>query len=199
MPDKILQVPNDEELSDEELMSAYRDGSAAAFDVIYSRHKGGLYRYYLRQLNQRTEIANELFQDTWMKLINARSSYLPSAKFTTWLYHMAHNRLVDFWRSEKHIKEQLSYDDAPECRQQDAQRAEPENELQNEQLRQQIIKAISVLPEEQRSAILLKEEAALSLAEIAHVTGVNRETVKSRLRYGVKRLQGLLHPLRSIS
>ena len=87
-------------LTDEDLMLSYRDGTAAAFDVLYARHKGGLYRYVLRQLNNRKEIANEIFQDVWMKLINARSNYQVTAKFTTWLYRLAHNRLVDYWRSE---------------------------------------------------------------------------------------------------
>jgi len=191
------------ELSDEDLMLSYRDGSAAAFDVLYARHKGGLYRYVLRQLNNRQDIAAELFQDVWMKLINARLNYQASAKFTTWLYHLAHNRLVDYWRSEKHRKHQVEFEETTEAQVADStidnQHSEPHNELLQKQMHQQIKQAIAELPEEQRSAILLKEEAALSLAEIAQVTGVNRETVKSRLRYGIKRLQGILHPLRSVS
>ncbi len=190
-------------LTDEDLMLSYRDGAAAAFDVLYARHKGGLYRYVLRQLNNREDIASELFQDVWMKLINARSNYQVTAKFTTWLYHLAHNRLVDYWRSEKHVKHQVEYEEAVDSTFSDefisSQHSEPHVELQQKQIRQQIKQAIAGLPEEQRSALLLKEEAALSLAEIAQVTGVNRETVKSRLRYAVKRLQGILHPLRPVS
>lgn len=185
-----------DDLTDEELMLSYRDGTAAAFDVLYTRHKGGLYRYVLRQLNNRPDIANELFQDVWMKLINARENYQATAKFTTWLYHLAHNRLVDHWRSEKFMKNNVEYDEASEL---SDEYSDPHKELQNSQIQQQIKQAIAELPEEQRSAILLKEEASLSLAEIAEVTGVNRETVKSRLRYGVKRLRGILQPLRPVS
>lgn len=128
-----------------------------------------------------------------MKLVNARLTYKPSAKFTTYLYHLAHNRLVDHWRSEKHRKHQIEYEDSVE-----SEGAEPHAELQRHQVQLQIKQAIALLPEDQRSALLLKEEGALSLAEIAEVTGVNRETVKSRLRYAVKRLQGMLHPLRPV-
>lgn len=174
-------------------MVNYREGTAAAFDVLYARHKGGLYRYVLRHLNNQPDIANELFQDIWMKLVNARQNYQPKAKFTTYLYHMAHNRLIDYWRSEKHQKNHVEYEETLE-----SESAGPHIELHNNQIQKQIKQAIAQLPEEQRSAILLKEEASLSLAEIAEVTGVNRETVKSRLRYAVKRLQGLLHPLRSV-
>jgi len=191
------------DLSDEDLMLSYRDGTATAFDVLYTRHKGGLYRYVLRQLNNRPDIAAELFQDVWMKVINARLSYQASAKFTTWLYRLAHNRLVDYWRSEKHRRHQEEFEETTGAQVADStvdnRHSEPHNELQQKQVQQQIKQAIAELPEEQRSAILLKEEAALSLAEIAQVTGVNRETVKSRLRYGIKRLQGILHPLRSVS
>lgn len=175
-------------------MLRYQDGEVAAFDVLYARHKGGLYRYFLRQVNNHAEIASELFQDVWMKLINARVNYQASARFSTYLYSLAHNRLIDYWRSEKNASQKDEYVDML-----DDGMAEPADELQQKQTRIQIKQAIAELPEEQRSAILLKEEAALSLAEIAEVTGVNRETVKSRLRYGVKRLQGLLSPLRSIS
>ena len=185
-----------DDLTDEDLMLSYRDGIAAAFDVLYTRHKGGLYRYVLRQLNNRPDIANELFQDIWMKLINARENYQATAKFTTWLYHLAHNRVVDYWRSEKIIKNHVQYDEAGEL---PDEYSDPNKELQNSQIQKQIKQAIAELPEEQRSAILLKEEASLSLAEIAEVTGVNRETVKSRLRYGIKRLRGILQPLRPVS
>lgn len=181
-------------LSDEDLMVSYRDGTAAAFDVLYARHKGGLYRYFLRQVNNQAEVANELFQDVWMKLINARLNYQPSAKFSTYLYRLAHNRLIDHWRSEKVAGDHIEYADTLE-----SNSAEPQEALQQKQTQLHIKLAIAELPEEQRSAILLKEEAALSLAEIALITGVNRETVKSRLRYAVKRLQGILHPLRSVS
>jgi RNA polymerase sigma-70 factor (ECF subfamily) len=186
-------------LSDEQLMLSYQAGTAAAFDVLYERHKGGLYRYVLRQLNNHQEIAGELFQDVWMKLINARASYQPTAKFSTWLYRLAHNRLVDYWRSEKNMKQQLEYDDSLSAELQLDSASAPQAELHRTQLKHQLKKAIAALPEEQRSAILLKEDGALSLAEIAEVTGVSRETVKSRLRYGIKRLQGILHPLRSVS
>jgi len=196
------------DLNDEVLMLSYQAGTVAAFDVLYARHKGGLYRYVLRQLNNQPELSNEIFQDVWMKLINARMNYQPSAKFSTWLYRIAHNRLVDYWRSEKHEGLQVAIVEAPDETDNVIQSSaeidspscdEPLNTLQQKQTQQQIKQAIAQLPEEQRSAILLKEDAGLSLAQIAEVTGVNRETVKSRLRYGIKRLQGMLHPLRPVS
>src|SRR3954468_1184482 len=85
--------------SDEQLMLAYARGDAAAFEVLYSRHKGPLYRFVLRSVKARGE-AEEVFQEFGMRGVEAGSRYAPQAKFTTWLYTVAHNRLVDHWRAK---------------------------------------------------------------------------------------------------
>src|SRR5919106_5147748 len=85
------------EAPDEELMLAYGQGDAGAFETLYRRHRGALYRFILRAVKQRPA-AEELFQDAWMRVIEARSRYAPQARFTTWLYTIAHNLLVDHWR-----------------------------------------------------------------------------------------------------
>src|SRR5258706_8729822 len=83
---------------DEDLMMAYAAGDAAAFDALYQRHKGGVYRYLVRHCGN-AGTADELFQDVWMNVIRVRATYEPTAKFTTWLYRIAHNRLIDHWRA----------------------------------------------------------------------------------------------------
>src|SRR5581483_459483 len=98
--------------SDQSLMLAYRAGDAAAFDVLYARHKGGVYRYLLRHCSN-AGTADELFQDVWMSVIRVRESYEPTAKFTTWLYRIAHNRVIDHWRAQG-IAEQLAGDGGDE-------------------------------------------------------------------------------------
>src|SRR3972149_3712187 len=85
------------EAPDEQLMTAYRDGDAGAFEKLYLRHKGPLFRFVLRGVYQRS-VAEELFQEIWMRVSEARERYAPEARFTTWLYTIAHNRLVDHWR-----------------------------------------------------------------------------------------------------
>ena len=79
-------------------MLLYRDGEPGAFDVLYARHKGGVYRYLLRQCRE-AAAAEELFQDVWMNLVRARAGYTVQAKFTTYLYRLAHNRLIDHYRT----------------------------------------------------------------------------------------------------
>src|SRR5258706_107550 len=91
------------ESPDEELMLAYRGGDARAFETLYARHRTRLFRFVLRSIKLRA-VAEELYQEIWMRLIEARASYSPKARFNTWLYTLAHNRLVDHWRKlDQHI------------------------------------------------------------------------------------------------
>ncbi len=180
--------------SDESLMLAYQQGNTRAFDVLYSRHRAGLYRYLLRQLDHQVALTDELFQEVWMKLIHGRENYQASAKFSTYLYRVAYHRLVDHWRRGNVTMTQPLDDEA--LANTDPQ---PQQSLEAENMAAELKQAIASLPEEQRNAFLLKEEGALALEVIAEVTGVNRETVKSRLRYAVKRLRQVLSPLRSVT
>ena len=79
-------------------MLAYAAGAANAFDTLYARHKGPVYRYMLRHCGN-AGVADELFQDVWMSVVRVRATYAPTAKFTTWLYTLARHRLVDHWRA----------------------------------------------------------------------------------------------------
>jgi len=86
------------EPSNEELMLRYGDGDATAFEALYRRHRGPLYRFLLRQVAN-ASTAEELFQDVWMRVVNSRTRYEARAKFTSWMYTIAHNRLMDFYRA----------------------------------------------------------------------------------------------------
>src|SRR5215207_7311153 len=90
-------MPRDPHATDEELMLAYARGSADAFETLYRRHKAPLYRYLVRQCRD-PATAEELFQDIWANIVRARQSYTVAARFTTYLYHLAHNRLIDHYR-----------------------------------------------------------------------------------------------------
>src|SRR5262245_13104032 len=83
--------------SDETLMLRYRDGDATAFEILYARHKAPLYRFMLRGCRDRA-VCEELFQEVWIGLIEARVRYEVQAKFRTWLYQMARNRVIDHLR-----------------------------------------------------------------------------------------------------
>jgi RNA polymerase sigma-70 factor (ECF subfamily) len=163
-------------------MLAYRGGDAGAFETLYRRHRGALYRFVLRALKQRA-LAEELFQEVWIRVIEARSRYAPQARFTTWLYTIAHNLLVDHWRRKGLSLVQLDEEPAIAAPDNPARQAEARESLAR------LMHALEALPAAQREAFLLHEEAGLSVAEIAAVTGSGEEAAKSRLRYAMAKLK----------
>ena len=166
-------------------MQRYGNGDVNAFATLYARHKGGVYRYLLRGCGD-TELAAELFQDVWANVVRAAPRYEARARFTTWLYRLAHHRLIDHHRARQPASAELGEEHAaPEHEQ-------PEAQAQAATQRRRLLAALQALPAEQRQAFLLKEEGGLSLEEIAATTGVGRETVKSRLRYGLAKLREVL-------
>jgi RNA polymerase sigma-70 factor (ECF subfamily) len=175
---------------DATLMARYRDGDAKAFAALYARHKGPLYRYLLRQVRN-AGAAADLFQDVWSRLIATRGRYEARAKFATYLFHIAHNCAIDFFRRDLVSRHGARPDDM------DLQPTEPEvPEYQRPdgiaELAEQhcaLLAALGTLPHEQREAFLLHEETGLTIEEIARVTDVGLETAKSRLRYAIRKLK----------
>ncbi|MBK6804901.1 MAG: sigma-70 family RNA polymerase sigma factor [Betaproteobacteria bacterium] len=179
---------------------APRAGDAGAFDRLYARHRGGVYRYLLRHVGN-AATADELFQDVWMNAIRARATYAPTAKFSTWIYTLARHRLVDHWRSRGNVRVDSLDDDCdgetgalvdaiPGSRVD-----EPETRVASRATRERIDAAIAELPPAQRDAFLLHIESGMSLADIAALTGAGEETVKSRVRYAYAKLRATLGDL----
>jgi RNA polymerase sigma-70 factor (ECF subfamily) len=174
----------DETPEDSALMLRYRNGDVVAFEVLYQRHNDALYRYLLRLCHHR-DTAEDIFQDVWGKIIKSRQNYRPTAKFSTFLYRVAHNCFIDHIRRNKRHSHSVDVepDNQPDPGDQ------PEALAERSMARRRLDAALRELPEEQRDAFVLHEEAGLNLDQIASVTGANRETAKSRLRYAVKKLR----------
>ena len=168
--------------ADEELMLAYRDGNAGAFETLYGRHRTRLFRFVLRSVKERGA-AEELFQDVWLRVIEARNRYAPRARFTTWLYSIAHNRLVDHWRRKGLALVDLENVEV------EGNNPDPARHAEARQGLQRFAKALEALPPAQREAFLLHEEAGMSVPEIAQATGAGEEAAKSRLRYAIAKLR----------
>lgn len=179
-----------DERDDARLLKDYAAGDSKAFELLYSRHRGPLYRYLVRQSHDR-EIANDLFQEIWSKIIAQRDRYEARAKFQTFLYTVAYNCFIDHCR-RRSVRPKLAEEEDAElsvpAREQDA----PDRDAERLELGDQLRAAIAGLPAEQRDAFLLYEESGLSVEQIAAVTGVGAETAKSRLRYAVAKLRAAL-------
>lgn len=179
------------EVSDEELMLRYGKGDAAAFEALYRRHRLPLYGFLLRQVGNK-DTAEELFQDLWMRVVNFRGRYEVRAKFTSWVYAIAHNRLMDFYRANGRAsflgqeESESVLEDLP------AVEIPADLRLDRKRTMERLFAALTGLPDAQREAFLLQQEGELSIEEIAAATGVSRETAKSRLRYAVAKLRSSL-------
>ena len=177
--------------SDEELMLRYAGGDLEAFQRLYDHHRGGLYRYFLRQSNP--SVAEELFQDVWARVIQSRKRYRPQAAFNTWLYTLAHNRLIDHWRREgvRPVEQPALNEDCPEEIAVDATPG-PQRLVDLRDCIEQLLRLVAGLPDVQRQTFLLRHEAGMSLAEIAEAMSTRAETAKSRLRYAMDRLRSAI-------
>lgn len=175
--------------SDEQLMLDYQAGDMNAFETLYRKHKGPLYRYFVRQLHQQ-QLAEDLYQDTWGKVITAAAQYQVTAKFTTWLYKIAHNLLIDHVRAVKPLDKvaPLGEDETMDSLEADSQ-ASPESQLQQQQQVDMMKQCIAKLPPVQKEAFLLNIEMGMTAAAISDIANVTLEATKSRIRYAYQSIK----------
>lgn len=177
-------------------MLAFRQGDAQAFGVLVQRHRGPVFNFILRFAGQRAR-AEDLTQETWLRVIRHASAYQHHAKFTTWLYTLARNLCVDSARKESYRRtDSLEASQGPgdtgarlSETLPDTESISPERGAQSAELRPLLEKALLELPEEQREVFLLREYSGIPFKEIAEVTGTAENTVKSRMRYALEGLR----------
>jgi RNA polymerase sigma factor (sigma-70 family) len=180
--------------SDEVLMQRYAGGDAKSFEALYQRHEMRVWRYLDRSLRN-AAMADDLMQDVWFSVAREAAHYQPSARFSTWLFTIAHNRMVDVIRASRPqvSLEALGTHDNPAVSQliDDPRRGPHASAVAQEQA-SALNRAVETLPEEQREAFLLHVEGELTVDEIAIITASSFETTKSRLRYARSKLRELL-------
>jgi RNA polymerase sigma-70 factor (ECF subfamily) len=181
-----------EEPEDAELMRRYAAGDARAFERLYARHRGALHRFLVRQTRD-AELAGDLFQETWGKVIAYRDRYESRARFRTFLFHVARNCWLDALRARGRdvtwAAATIEPDDAVIA---DPRARGPESLAAGAAAAERLRVALAELPEAQREAFLLHEDAGLTIDEVANVTGVGAETAKSRVRYALAKLRAAL-------
>lgn len=170
-------------------MLKFQRGDSTAFEVLYDRHKNGLFAY-LHRSHVDLAVIEEIAQETWMAVINAVENYRPSAKFRTYLFAIAHRKLVDYWRRSKQEKGVDRVDDegTPLLDKLEGQAGDWTDSVD---LSMDLLLALESLSKEQQQAYLLKEEG-FSRSEIAVMMDANEETIKSRIRYATAHLKKLL-------
>jgi len=171
-------------------MMKYAEGHTAAFTILYNRHRAPLFRYLLRQMGNQHATVEELYQEIWTNIINSRQQYIASAKFTTYLYKIAHNKMVDYFRRNS-VRREVEYDQEEELlKSEDCAELQQQTHWKN--CIEQLLGLIKNLPQEQREAFILRHEGDHNIDAIAEITGVNQQTAKSRLRYAMRKLRNWL-------
>ncbi|NNC67957.1 MAG: sigma-70 family RNA polymerase sigma factor [Gammaproteobacteria bacterium] len=191
--EQVDKTLSSKETSDENLMLQYQQGEQAAFEILYRRYKDVLYRYFLKHCSDRSQ-SEELYQEVWIKLINSAARYKPKAKFKTYLFTIAHNTLVDFYRKAK-PSQIIEFEEAEmteEFTNNSTPLAMPEDEFTLKQKTNLFIQTLEALPADQKEAAILHFEQEMSVQEIAEITQVKTETAKSRLRYAKNKLKAAI-------
>ncbi len=187
------------DMPDEELMLAYAGGDPAAFDALYQRHEAGLYRFVRRLLGAAGAAqADEVFQDTWLRIVAARASFRPQcAAWRTWAFTIAHNLAMDRLRvggREIGLESDDSGDDPLDWLMASLDRVAPSSEdlVFWRAAGAQLLHCLEALPAAQRAAFLLHHEDGASVEDLAERLALPFETAKSRLRYALKKLRGCM-------
>lgn len=195
MPPPLRDMP------DEDLMQAYARGDLAAFDALYARHEGALYRFVRRILGAAAAAqADEVFQETWVRIVSARASFSPQgAAWRTWAFTIAHNLAVDRLRVGGREVGLEHGDDGSDpldwlAASLDMSHPSSEDEAFWRAAGQQLLQCLEQLPHAQRAAFLLHHEDGASVEEMARQLGLPFETAKSRLRYALQKLRGCMQP-----
>lgn len=188
-----------EKLTDEKLMARFQKGEIRAFEALLTRHRRGVFNFVLRFVGNR-DLAEDLVQDIFLRLVAAAQSFERRSKFTTWLYTIARNLCIDHHRKKQHRREAsldqpLNPGGESEATLMDrlpSNTPAPDRQANNHRIRDQIRDALEKLSDEQREVFLMREEAGLPFDEIARIVGAPVNTVKSRMRYALQNLRASL-------
>lgn len=175
--------------SDMQLISAYLNGDEKSFEELYFRYRKVLYGY-LNNLTGNQSEADEVFADTWTRVIDKLPKYKDNGKFSAWLFRLAKNIFIDRIRRDR-PERFTAIDDENMAELPDDNAFSPDRELGASDTGKAIIAAINQLPQEQKEVFILREQE-LSFKEIAEIQHCSLNTALSRMRYAIQALRNYL-------
>ena len=201
IPHMIASPSPLQQVTDEVLMQMFARGDMNAFEQLYDRHGTGVWRFVFRSV-QNQAVADDLAQELWFAVARSAARYEPTAKFRTWLFTMARNRVIDHVRTARNhasIDAENEEGEAIFSSLAADSRLGPLRQVSSREQAKALLDAIEQLPEDQREAFLLQAEGDMSVEDIAAAIGVSFETAKSRLRYARNKLKALLADFAEVS
>jgi RNA polymerase sigma-70 factor (ECF subfamily) len=176
---------------DSELMQRYREGEVRAFELLLARHRGPVHRFILHFVNDQ-DLAEDLLQETFLRIIKDSGSYEPGTKFSTWIYRIAHNLCVGAVRRGRLRGAAANLEDIADDERFPSPQAAPDEVLMIHQMSDRVARAMPQLSGEQREVFLMREVVDLSFAEIAETLGMRQEAIKALMRDALEKLRDVL-------
>lgn len=185
-------MKNLEEMTDEELAVSYIEGDNRAFDMLLSNNQRKVFTYILFVVRNR-DVANDVFQDTFVKVITQlqQKRYAPNGKFSAWVMRIAHNEIMDWYRTQRsgHIVEATEDNDLSNIGGLDFSLSSVESQYVNSQVLTDVRRMMNLLPASQREVVYMRFYQGMSFKEIAETTGVSINTSLGRMRYAILNLR----------
>jgi RNA polymerase sigma factor (sigma-70 family) len=180
-------------ISDQELIGKYLAGHEKALEHLIRRHKNRVFAYILMVVKDK-DLAEDLFQDTFIKVINTFRSgqYKEEGKFIQWVMRIAHNLIIDHFRKAKRIPIVENNDDYDIFDKVRIPVESVEDQLITEQIHRDVKKLIDYLPKEQKEVLVMRHYGDMSFKDIAEVTNVSINTALGRMRYALINLRKLV-------
>ena len=180
-------------MSDKELIRRYISGNQSSLEVLIYRHKNRIYGYILMLVKDK-ELAEDIFQDTFIKVINTIRSgqYKEEGKFIQWALRIAHNLVIDHFRKAQRlpmVEQHAEYDLFEKLK---ISVDSVEERMVTEQIHEDVKKLIDFLPEEQREVLIMRHYNEMSFKDIAEQTNVSINTALGRMRYALINLRKLI-------
>ena len=185
-------MKNLEEMTDEELAVSYIEGDNRAFDMLLSNNQRKVFTYILFVVRNR-DVANDVFKDTFVKVITQlqQKRYAPNGKFSAWVMRIAHNEIMDWYRTQRsgHIVEATEDNDLSNIGGLDVSLSSVESQYVNSQVLTDVRRMMNLLPASQREVVYMRFYQGMSFKEIAETTGVSINTSLGRMRYAILNLR----------
>jgi RNA polymerase sigma factor (sigma-70 family) len=178
---------------DEYLMQAYARGNERAFMILFERYDQQVMGFLIKRMGYDRSLAEDISQKVWLSLVQSSASYQATAKFRTFIFTIARNRIIDHYRDPKN---RIYFDvlDADVCVDVESDRLNPEQAYAQQQESSQIDEAFMQLPDHHRVILTLYYDQEMTAQDIAQMMDIPLERVKSRIRYARQALQNLFKP-----
>ena len=180
------------ELTDAQLLNRFRNGDNSAFDRIVDRYRKPLFTYLIRFVGVH-QVAEDIFQDTFLKVLRGLYNYREQSRFSNWLFGIAHHLAIDFLRREKRHQKIFSTNEVDKGNDSYLETNQlPDRKIEQKELKRILNDAINKLSDEQKEVFLLREHSDLTFKEIAELLNRPLNTVLAQMRYAMLNLRKIL-------